>query len=801
MTHVAIIRVSSFIMATKLLIVESPAKCKKIQSILGNDWRVIATMGHIRCLKEDLAAIGLNVSAEKQMWKPTYISISSKSDAIASLRQAVKTKTKTGHIEVYLGSDDDREGEAIAWHTCQILKLDPASTHRVVFHEITDHALKHAVAHPGIIDMNKLFAQEARSMLDLLIGFTLSPCLWRSVEFKPGLSVGRCQSPMLRLVYDREREINAFAESISWKIQCYTSPSPSQNLIWISNIQTDKKEAIEILTHLNNSLSLTITHRTDSVSTSAPSAPFITSTLQQEASNRLSMNPKITMKVAQKLYELGHITYMRTDNPEMSEEAVEQASDYVISQWGADFVFVDKGKGKGKGKGKKDGGGESKSKAHEAIRPTHFDFISDNDLSEQENKLYRLIWKRSIQSVMARETRDVVKLTGVLDLVREYETSCNRVTFQGFRIIDQEDEEKNIDKKSAFQTVSGLSVGTTLQWEKVTATEVRTSPPTMYTEASLINVLEKKGIGRPSTYASLIETVLERGYVEKITIKPTSVEIQGFERISKQTEIVVTVRTENVGGENGKLHTTPLGITVIRWLLETFEDMIEYDYTAHLETQLDLVSKGEIDYSVVLDDAWKQIESRYKKIMSSSSSSSLSSPSSTKNKNELGEGYKCIQSKKGLLFVHESELPTQFASVPSNLTIQTATLQDAKIAFTTNTNMGDVDGDAVIRKMGPIGLYVTWKGRTMSCKDDDTLDTLIPKLRELMNSVDHCVGPFKIKSGPYGLYMFKCQGQGQGKGKPKFVSIPSDTSYTTLTIEGADTLYKHCCSIKKGKRG
>jgi DNA topoisomerase-1 len=615
-------------------------------------------------------------------------------------------------------------------------------------------------------------------------------------------------------VYDREREIDAFAESLSWKIQCHTDHGP--NLIWTSTTHTDEKEATEILTRLNPLVPFTIIHRADRVSTSAPPAPFITSTLQQEASNRLSMNPKITMKVAQKLYELGHITYMRTDNPEMSSEAVEQASEYVTARWGAEFVFdgtEDKGV-----KGKKDKQKEKeKEGAHEAIRPTHFDFLGleSGSEQEQENKLYRLIWKRSIQSVMAHETRDVIKLTGVLDPVsasaseaeeepRKYETSCNRVTFQGFRILDEKEEN---EKEDIFQTVSELSVGRTLQWEKVTATEVRTSPPSMYTEASLIHLLEKKGIGRPSTYASLIETVLDRGYVEKITIKPTSVKIKGLERTRTQTQSqnhpTVTSRTENVGGEKGKLHTTPLGITVIRWLLDTFGDMIEYDYTAHLETQLDLVSKGDLDYSVVLDTAWKQIECRYKKIMDTPSTASASSVFSKKS-NDLGEGYKCIESKKGLLFVHESELPTRFAEVPDGITVQTAVLQDAKDAFdksssSSNSNtLGNLDGDPIIRKSGKFGPYVTWKGRTVSCKDDDTLETLTPKLQALVDSVDHCVGPYKIKSGPYGLYMFK-PGPGPGsKGKPKFVNIPSDTSYETLTVEGADALYTHC-SKEKGK--
>jgi len=829
---------------TNLLIVESPAKCKKIQGFLGAGWRVQATMGHIRSLQEDLKAIGFDPTKKAdQVWKPTYENIAAKRDAIASLRKAAAGAT------VYLGADDDREGEAIAWHTCILLGLDPATTPRVTFHEITESAIKQAVATPSRIDMNKFNAQQARTMLDMLIGFTLSPCLWRSVGYKAGLSAGRCQTPALRIIYDRDVAIEAHVAAFSWSIKATTE----NGLQWTSTSPCkSEEEATTILKELAarpKPKTLTITDRVERISTSQPPKPFITSSLQQEASSRLSMNPKVTMRAAQTLYEAGHITYMRTDNAILSQEAIDAASAVVTSRWGATYLApvassteapkkttkVIKKKiieaktestptpqAAHEASGKPDASTRvpTSQNAHEGIRPTHMDVEALEEMSAQEQRLYKLIWTRTLQSVMAPESRDVVKVTSVPsgkpDLLT-LQAEWTQTRFAGWRILDAERKaEEEIADKELFESYKSLVKDHVLPWSVFNATEVRTKASTRYTEASLIQELEHKGIGRPSTYATLVETVLDRGYVEKATIAATPVTVKGLELKAAAKEPKATAKTEKAGGEKDKLRTTPLGRTVIEWLLSQFGDILEYDFTAGMEAKLDAVASGSKPWSLVLQETWSQYAERYATIMASPSPSSPSVGTTTTtttarnsaNKSDFGDGYKMVVSKKGPLFVLEVEgQKTRFANVPAHLSIQTATKEDAIAAFTSavaataGESLGDLEGSPVIRKRGPYGFYATWMSLTgplnVNCKTEETMTEIGPRLLEKANpkadAVDHQIGPYKIKRGPYGLYMFKT---GTTK-KPTFVSIPETTPWATMSVESADAVYKHCSSIKK----
>ena len=755
---------------TKLLIVESPAKCKKIQGYLGTGWRVQATMGHIRALKEDLTAIGFKADATKQSWKPTYELIASKRDAIAGLKKAA-----TG-AEVYLGSDDDREGEAIAWHTCHILGLDPATVKRVIFHEITEKALKHAVANPTLLDMDKFHAQQARTMLDMLIGFTLSPCLWRSVGYSAGLSAGRCQTPALRIIYDRDRAIEGHSATAHWNLQA-VSGSDTENLIWKGVKEETEESVTVILKALANQKPqvLTVQDRQERISTSQPPKPFITSSLQQEASTRLSMNPKITMRFAQTLYESGHITYMRTDNPIMSEEAVAEAGAIVESRWGAEY------RGSSSVKQKKAKAPVNLQGAHEGIRPTHFDITT---VDGQEGRLYELIWKRSIQSVMAAEQRDCVKLVANPYML---ETTWDRTRFAGYKILDAKPDEEAAET-AIYEARRSLVVGQTLPWKAFTATEVYTKPPSRFTEASLIRDLESRGIGRPSTYATLVETVLERGYVEKATIAAVAVTIRGLELKAGAAMPKQTNRTEKAGGEKDKLRTTALGRKVIEWLLEKFGDMLEYDFTANMEKQLDGVAAGSVEWPYILEKTWTQYAGRYKEIMSSPGTNKA--PSSK----EFGDGYKLVLTKKGPLFVLETDgQKIRFAPLPAGLSSDEATRADAEEAFAAVEGdcLGTVEGAPVVRKKGPYGYYVCWKDQRVSCKADETLEEIGPRLTVV--TVDHTIGPYKVRRGQYGLYMYKTG----GKAKPVFVSLPDTTDYAALTVEGAEQLYKVLKVAKK----
>ncbi len=820
----------------KLLIVESPAKCKKIQGFLGSGWRVQATMGHIRALKEDLEAIGFRTT-----WTPTYESISTKRDAIANLRKAASG------AEVYLGSDDDREGEAIAWHTCNILGLDPATTPRVVFHEITESALKAAVANPTRIDMNKFNAQQARTMLDMLIGFTLSPCLWRGVGFRAGLSAGRCQTPALRIIYDRDREIEAHSASNSWRISAISEDCiEDSTLTWTATGDNFPSEAAanDVLKQLvGEPRSLTVTGRQERVAVSKPPAPFITSSLQQEASSRLGMKPKDTMRAAQALYEGGHITYMRTDNAVLSQEAIEAASAVVRERFGEEFLASVTAATEGAPKKKvtkkkaattdkpdvqaqaaheasgKPGATASvlQQNAHEGIRPTHMEVTELPDATAAERRLYELIWRRTLQSVMAPEQRDVVKLTAVptvkpslLTMVTEWE----QTRFAGWRALDNEKKSpEELETEAAiFEARADLGENTLLDWQTFTAMEHRSAPPSRYTEASLIRELESRGIGRPSTYAALVETVLDREYVEKATTKAEPVKLGVITLTAGQKVPKASTRTEKMGGEKDKLRATALGRTVMEWLLSNFGDMLEYDFTAAMESQLDEVAKGSRQWKTVLTDTWARYEARYDQVMTapkaSEGGSGPNSPTRSANKAEFGDGYKMVVSKKGPLFVLEREgEKTRFASVPANISLQTATRQDAEAAFASATKategeeLGTLDGQAVVRRKGPYGHYAVWGTHRVNCTEADTLDTISARLQQKAappaeGAVDHQVGEYKIKRGPYGLYMFKVTAPG-AKTKPTFVSIPDTTPWHTLTPEGAAALYKHCLTAKK----
>ena len=531
------------------------------------------------------------------------------------------------------------------------------------------------------------------------------------------------------------------------------------------------------------------------------------------------MKPKDTMRAAQTLYEGGHITYMRTDNAILSQEAIEAASAVVRERFGEEFLasVTAATEGTKKKVTKKKAATPDKpdvqaQAAHEGIRPPHMEVTELPDATASERRLYELIWRRTLQSVMAPEQRDVVKLTAVptvkpslLTMVTEWE----QTRFAGWRALDNEKKspEEMETEAAIFEARADLGENTLLDWQTFTAMEIRSSPPSRYTEASLIRELESRGIGRPSTYAALVETVLDREYVEKATTKAEPVKLGVITLTAGQKAPKVSTRTEKMGGEKDKLRATALGRTVMEWLLSNFGDMLEYDFTAAMESQLDEVAKGSRQWKTVLTDTWSLYEARYDQVMSAPKAST-DTPSRSANKAEFGDGYKMVVSKKGPLFVLEREgEKTRFASVPPSLSIQTATRQDAEAAFASATKategeeLGELDGQAVVRRKGPYGHYAVWGTHRVNCTETDTLDTISARLQQKAappaeGAVDHQVGEYKIKRGPYGLYMFKVTAPGS-KTKPTFVSIPDTTPWHTLTPEGAAALYKHCLTAKK----
>ncbi len=543
------------------------------------------------------------------------------------------------------------------------------------------------------------------------------------------------------------------------------------------------------------------------------------------------MKPKDTMRAAQTLYEGGHITYMRTDNPVLSHEAVEAASAVVRARWGEEYLggvtpsadsSSSEPKKKVVKKKKTEAAKPDAQAAHEGIRPTHMENTTLTGVTAHEQRLYDLIWKRTVQTVMAAETRDVVKLQGEIKPLALV-TDWDQTRFAGWRILDNERKEEE-EKAAAelFASRTTLQKDQTLPWKAAIATEHRTSPPSRYTEASLIQELESRGIGRPSTYATLVETVLDREYVERAKIEAQTVTVKCLEVKAGAKDIKVTEKKEKMGAEKDKLRTTALGRTVIEWLLQHFADMVDYGFTAAMETHLDEVAKGTRDWKSILTETWTRYEERYDQVMKTPAATqekgSTTTPSEllqsaggvirSANKAEFGDGYKMVVSKKGPLFVLERDgEKTKFATVPAKLSIQTATKEDAIAAFqaaeapihTTGERLGEIDGDPVLRKSGKFGPYVTWRTYTLNCTLQDTLDDLQPKLlaKTTVDAVDHQVGPYKIKRGPYGLYMYTPTVG--AKAKPTFVSIPDGTPWQTLTPEGAEELYKHCSATAKEK--
>jgi DNA topoisomerase-1 len=570
-------------------------------------------------------------------------------------------------------------------------------------------------------------------------------------------------------------------------------------------------------------------NRQERVATSSASAPFITSTLQQEASSRLGLNPKATMRAAQTLYESGHITYMRTDNAVLSEEAKESVAELVKARWGAEYLATEEAPKKKVVRRKKaaaaDGSGTvaapvapEAQAAHEGIRPTH---LENTELAEQgptEQKLYELIWRRTVQSQMAPERRDVVKLTASFTVAADaatLTTEWERQAFPGWKVLDAEKKaEEHAADAAAYEARSTLTVGQTLPWTTATASENRTSAPSRYTEASLIRELESRGIGRPSTYASLVETVLDRAYVEKANIPPTPVTLRSLTLTAGRPTPTAASRTERAGAERDKLRVTALGRTVIEWLLGQFDDMVAYDMTASMEAQLDEVAKGTRAWQTLLTETWDRYKDRYDAIMTTPAAPATggASTASSSRVANFGDGYKMVISKKGPLFVLEQPDKTpavRFASVPAHLSIATATRADAEAAFSSATSatatgesLGDLDGEAVLRRTGRYGPYVTWRAHSLNCKPTDTLADLSERLLAKADpaaaaaAVDHLVGAYRIRRGPYGLYMFKVSAPGAAK-KPVFVGIPELTPWHTLTPESAEEVYKTAMATKK----
>lgn len=768
---------------TSLLIVESPAKCSKIQGFLGPGWKVIATFGHIRALEENIDAIGIDRNFE-----PKFAFLKTKAKYIQEIRDAAAKATR-----IFLASDDDREGETISYSVATLLKLPVATTPRIVFHEITKDAITAALRNPKTIDMNRVNAQQARAILDMLIGFTISPLLWKFIG--SGLSAGRCQTPALRIVVEREKDLDKFVINTIWTIQgnwnCSTGTFDTQ---LVENLE-DEESAKNYLENLASEepTAHVISSTTKIMNDSAP-LPLITSTLQQEASALYKSNPKSTMQSAQRLYEQGYITYMRTDNPILSEGAKLEAIDYVKTSFGDEYIATQPVKHK------KD---PNAQEAHEAIRPTHIDtrvLPSEEDWSAIDRKIYSLIWNRAVQSVMApckTEVRNVIFRVDNDSCEFDWRATWKRINFQGWRKVSQEiaklDEEEVEPTLDSWLIGESLSVGQKIQWSKLTGTPKDSKPPPRYTEATLVRELEKRGIGRPSTFASLIATILDKAYAETRDSPAKEVNSTLLSIVPNDTIIVSNI-TKKVSPEKQKLVPTDLGLRVLDFCVKEFNGLFAYEFTRQMESRLDSISDGKEDWKNLCHDTWNSYKESYTTLKEKTGLETQS----TKQK-IFASGIKAVQSKKGPILLTEANGTATFYGWPKDISFAAMTEEiankhvDAHKKEKEGANLGDYDGFPISRQSGPFGSYILWNSVKVPFQETDSLDMIKARLKEKQESVLHTLGPFEFRRGQYGIYMFKKDISTKAR---KFVGIPSGVDPKILTQEAATRIYQTGLQMK-----
>ena len=676
-------------MAKNLLIVESPAKAKTIEKFLGKDFQVKSCFGHIR----DLEKAGMGIDIEHQ-FKPRYVVSDGKEKVVRELK-SLAGKSE----EVWLATDEDREGEAISWHLCEVLGLNPDTTKRIVFHEITKPAIKAAVERPRKLDMNLVNAQQARRVLDRIVGFELSPVLWRKISVKNNLSAGRVQSVAVRLIAEREREINAFEVQSSFKLEAvFTSTDTTGKQINFKaegKRYTDSQSAEQFLQSCIGA-SYTVSDIQVKPGKRTPAAPFTTSTLQQEASRKLGYSVSKTMLVAQQLYENGHITYMRTDSVNLSDTALGDITNTVKGMYGENYHQFRRYKNKN----------QSAQEAHEAIRPT---YMNNTTVENAEwKRLYELIWKRTMASQMA--DAQLEKTTASIDISTNKEqltASGEVIKFEGFLKVYREDrDEEDINEdESAEGMLPPLQVKQNLPLVQMTATERFTRPSPRYTEASLVKKLEELGIGRPSTYAPTISTIIKREYVEKRDKEGIS---RNYHLLTlKNEQIAKATLTENTGAEKAKLFPTDLGLVVTDFLKQYFDDIMDYGFTARIENEFDDVAEGKLQWNKMIDDFYSPFKEDVDK--------TIETAERIKGERELGadpQSGKPVIARMGRFgpmvqigSAEEEETP-RFASLQKGQSIETITLDEALDLFKLPAVLGEYEGKEVSVNIGRFGPYV-----------------------------------------------------------------------------------------------
>ena len=675
-------------MQENLVIVESPAKAKTIEKFLGEDYKVMSSYGHIRDLKKK------ELSIDPKTLEPDYEIPDEKKKLVSELKSNAKKAKK-----IWLASDEDREGEAISWHLCEVLGLDEAKTNRIVFHEITKSAILDAIKSPRHLNMDLVNAQQARRVLDRLVGFKLSPVLWRKV--KPALSAGRVQSVAVRLIVEREREIQAFHSEPYYRINALfgiTNADGSQSEVK-AELDTRFKtheEAVAFLEQCKDA-KFTVSNITKKPLRRTPAPPFTTSTLQQEAARKLGFTVSQTMMVAQRLYESGRITYMRTDSVNLSSLAINTSKDEIIKLWGKEYSKTRNYHTHAKGA----------QEAHEAIRPT-FMSQAEIDGTAQEKRLYELIWKRTAASQMADALIDKTTVTiDIADSQAKFVANGEVVTFDGFlKVYRESTDEDDNNQEEATHMLPVMQVGNVLERREITSTERFSMGPIRYTEASLVHKLEELGIGRPSTYAPTISTIQQREYVQKGDKK-------GEERTYtvdtlKGTKVTSRERKEMVGSEKGKLLPTDIGIVVNDFLMANFPDIMDYNFTAKVEQQFDRIAEGKEEWNTMMKVFDKSFEPTVDKVMNARSEHKAGERQLGKEP-ETGKPVFVKIGRFGPVVqigsADDTEKP-RFSQLPSDKSIETITLEEALELFKLPRTIGEFEGSDVVIGAGRFGPYV-----------------------------------------------------------------------------------------------
>ena len=712
-------------MPKNLVIVESPAKAKTIERFLGKDYQVESSFGHI----VDLPSKELGVDVEND-FKPKYTVDKEKKALVKKLKDLAQ-KADT----IWLASDEDREGEAISWHLAEELKLDKSKTKRIVFNSITKSAIQKAIENPRDINYNLVNAQQARRVLDRLVGYELSPVLWKKI--KPGLSAGRVQSVAVRLIVEREREIEGFTPEASFRIKAEFKTAGGNIVSARLNNTFPTKEAAETFLKKNIGANFSVADLTKKPAKKSPAPPFTTSTLQQEASRKLYFSVSRTMQVAQRLYEAGLITYMRTDSVNLSNEALTAAKDAILHNYGEEYSQIRNFTGKTKGA----------QEAHEAIRPTDMKLQSPQ-LERDQSKLYELIWKRTLASQMsdAELERTNVKIKASSHN-EEFVANGEVVKFDGFLKVYLEgtDEEDNLEEQEGM--LPALRVGEPLTNVFISATERFTRPPYRYTEASLVKKLEELGIGRPSTYAPTISTIQNRGYVEKGTVEGT--ERKYAQLVLENGAVTDSQLTETVGSDKGKMVPTDIGMIVNDFLVDHFTKILDYNFTAQVEEDFDEIASGDEDWQDMMKNFYKDFHPNVMEVEENAERASgervlgVDPKTGRQVSVRLGRFGPMVQ----IGTVDEEEKP-QFASLLPEQSLGSITFEEAMELFQLPRKLGVYQGEEVEANVGRYGPYVRFGKKFISLdQGESAFDVDLDRAIELIKAKQKADAPIANYEG------------------------------------------------------